>query len=355
MRRGAAGPEPVTAVVINRNGLRYLPRCVDALRASTHAPQRCLLVDDCSTDGSLRWLRANHPEFEAVALPRNAGPAQARNVGLERARTDLVLMLDCDAALHPEALSRLVRGLRAAGPGDCGPAVACPQVRLPIPPGTLQHGAGRCHFLGLSDLGGVRGDGPLSAFGSTALLFDKARIPPQIRFDPGFWFYCEDTDLSLRLAAAGLKMVEVPEAVVYHGNERLLSEAAGSSRYPSDRMLYHSRNRRLILLRNFDWSTLLLTAPLQLLFECLTVLLAAREGVLGAYWKGVVSSARALPAALRARRGILRLKKVRDRDLLTGDALPIRLWTLRGPGARALASVLSLLCRLWWRAVRGLT
>jgi GT2 family glycosyltransferase len=350
MRRGSTGLEPVTAVVINHNGLRYLLRCVDALRASSHPLQRCLLVDDCSTDGSLRWMRTNHPEFETVALPRNAGPAQARNVGLERARTDLVLMLDCDAALHPEALSLLVCGLRAAGPG----AVACPQVRLPAPPGTLQHGAGRCHFLGLSDLGGVRGDGLLSAFGSTALLFDKARIPPQIRFDPGFWFYCEDTDLSLRLAAAGLKMVEVPEAVVYHGNERLLSEAAGSCRYPADRMLYHSRNRRLILLRNFDWSTLLLTAPLQLLFECLTVLLAIREGVLGAYWKGAVSSARALPEALRARRGILRLKKVRDRDLLTGDALPIRPWALRGAGARALASGFGLLCRLWWRAVREL-
>lgn len=69
-------------------------------------------VDDCSTDRTLavmRSVQAEFPQLELVAFPVNRGKRHGMAAGLERARGDILVFIDSDSQVEPEALRRLVR------------------------------------------------------------------------------------------------------------------------------------------------------------------------------------------------------------------------------------------------------
>ena len=77
-----------------------------------------IVVDDCSTDGSLTvvtdWLEKNETAFRDVLLIRhksNRGLPYARNTAFAHARTDFVFVLDADNLLYPRCLERLLGAL----------------------------------------------------------------------------------------------------------------------------------------------------------------------------------------------------------------------------------------------------
>jgi biofilm PGA synthesis N-glycosyltransferase PgaC len=68
-----------------------------------------IVIDDGSTDGtSAAALAAGHPWLRVLVQPENRGKAAALNRGLEEARRELVVTVDADCRLHPDALRFLV-------------------------------------------------------------------------------------------------------------------------------------------------------------------------------------------------------------------------------------------------------
>jgi len=90
-----------------REGLQSL------LQADFAQPYEVILVDDCSTDGSLaicREFSARHPQvFELIEFAANAGVSVARNAGLERARGRYLMFFDPDDILPAGTLDHLWR------------------------------------------------------------------------------------------------------------------------------------------------------------------------------------------------------------------------------------------------------
>ena len=74
-------------------------------------PYETILVDDCSTDGSLEICQeftSRYPEkFRLFESPANAGVSAARNVGLDNARGDYFMFVDPDDLLPLDALQSL--------------------------------------------------------------------------------------------------------------------------------------------------------------------------------------------------------------------------------------------------------
>jgi len=71
-----------------------------------------LLVDDASPDGA--WSRivelaARHPGVRGLRLSRNFGQHYAISAGIEAARGDAVVVMDCDLQDPPEAIPLLIR------------------------------------------------------------------------------------------------------------------------------------------------------------------------------------------------------------------------------------------------------
>ena len=81
------------AIVVNWNGRRYLPRCLEALRAQTVATA-VTVVDNASTDGSAESIRTHHPDVRLIALGENRGYAGGANIGLRATSGEYAMVLN---------------------------------------------------------------------------------------------------------------------------------------------------------------------------------------------------------------------------------------------------------------------
>ncbi|MBI5446360.1 MAG: glycosyltransferase family 2 protein [Deltaproteobacteria bacterium] len=106
-------PSVSIVVPVHDGGARFL-RCLENLRALRPPPLEVVVVADGDTDGSARV--AKEAGARVVRLPRAQGPAAARNRGAKEAGGEVLLFVDADVAVAPDAVS-LVAAAFGADPG----------------------------------------------------------------------------------------------------------------------------------------------------------------------------------------------------------------------------------------------
>ena len=99
-------PPLVSVIVPNYNYGRTLGMCLRAAQQQTYDPLEILVVDDCSTDNSLQVARSLG--VRVVSTPRNSGVAFARNLGAGHARGSILVFVDSDVAMRPDAVAQAV-------------------------------------------------------------------------------------------------------------------------------------------------------------------------------------------------------------------------------------------------------
>ncbi len=95
----------LSVIVPAYNGARVLPLSLSALARSTLSREQweLIVIDDASTDATT--LVGSQYADTVVRLPgKPHGPAYARNRGVEVARGDIVVFVDADVCVHPDAL-----------------------------------------------------------------------------------------------------------------------------------------------------------------------------------------------------------------------------------------------------------
>lgn len=98
-------PEPrVSVLVVNYNTRDDLARCLDHLAASRE-PVETLVLDNASVDGSVAV--AQRTGVRLFASPVNQGFAAGNNLLARRARCRLLLLLNPDAFVRPDTVTRL--------------------------------------------------------------------------------------------------------------------------------------------------------------------------------------------------------------------------------------------------------
>ena len=105
-------PPLVSVVIPAWNAAGFLRRAVVSALGQEKIPAvEILIVDDCSTDATVRVaeeLAARHPSVTLLRNAVNGGPARSRNAGLAAARGDWIAVLDADDAFLPGRLARLI-------------------------------------------------------------------------------------------------------------------------------------------------------------------------------------------------------------------------------------------------------
>ncbi|WP_281981260.1 glycosyltransferase family 2 protein [Thalassorhabdomicrobium marinisediminis] len=95
----------VTIVTPVYNCAEHVDSCIESVARQTGVTIEHILVDDASTDGSLRKIReeaAQRPHLKVIPLDENVGQARARNAGLDAASGAFILFLDADDMLHQD-------------------------------------------------------------------------------------------------------------------------------------------------------------------------------------------------------------------------------------------------------------
>lgn len=94
------------------NSEETLLRAVHGIQRQSYTNLQIILIDDGSTDGSLKMLEelaAGDSRIE-FATKENGGPSTARNLGLDMAKGEWIAFHDSDDWMEPYAVERLVDG-----------------------------------------------------------------------------------------------------------------------------------------------------------------------------------------------------------------------------------------------------
>src|SRR5262245_39368588 len=124
----------VAVLIVNWNGGDLLRRCLESLRRQRCRPDKIIIVDNASTDGSLQRVADLLGDVEVIRLPNNMGFARANNIGARAARRfDALALLNPDAFPDPGWLEALIEA--AANHPDV--AMFASQMRLAETPDRL--------------------------------------------------------------------------------------------------------------------------------------------------------------------------------------------------------------------------
>jgi GT2 family glycosyltransferase len=306
----------VAVVVPNRDGRRWLPGLLAALRAQARAPDRLVVVDDGSRDDSVAWLRGEG--VEVVERGVSGGFAAAVNAGLAAVGDcDAVALVNTDVELDPDWLARTAGVLEAV---PAAASVACKMVGMDDPgliddAGDALRRDGVCEQRGRGRRDDGRFDGPGEVWGACAgaALYRRAAVVQVGGFDESYGMYLEDVDLALRLRLAGWTCRYEP-AVARHAG-------AGSE---SAVGFFVARNTLLLAARWFP----LRWAPYVAYRQASWLADAARRGprALAEHLRGLAAALPRLPAVWRARHGAGGTQRA-----AMERAVPARPW--RGPAA----------------------
>ena len=95
---------------------KYLPRCLDSILNQTFEDFELILVNDGSTDGSLRILRQYEQKDRRVLVldNKNSGVSAARNSGLKVASGKYVGIIDSDDWIDSDMYEKMIESLEAS-------------------------------------------------------------------------------------------------------------------------------------------------------------------------------------------------------------------------------------------------
>ena len=223
MRRDA---EPqVAVVVLSWNGRDDTLACLESLERVRWERLNVIVVDNGSTDGTLDAVRAAFPQVATIRSEENLGFAGGNNLGIRaalEAGADYVLILNNDTIVDPDAVASLMA--EAQRRPDAG--ALCPLIHYVDPPDRIWYAGarfdpraihnGRHTGYGELDVGQYHSVREIGRATGAAMLVPREVIDRVGCFDDRLFVQVEDVEWSLRMRAAGYRILFVPGAVIAH-------------------------------------------------------------------------------------------------------------------------------------------
>ncbi|MCK9900288.1 glycosyltransferase family 2 protein [Frankia sp. Cpl3] len=224
----------VSILVVSYNTADLTVRCLEsAVATSIGVSTEIIVVDNASTDGSAAVIRDRFPGVDLVEQDVNLGFGRAVNLAAFRAKGEYLLLLNPDAVVLDNAVAEILDFARRRPNGGVYGG------RTLRPDGTVDPSSCwgapslwsfACFGLGLSTLfrrsrlfdpeslgrwprDTVREVGVVTG---CLLLVRRDLFERLGGFDPRFFMYGEDTDLSMRVRSAGYRPVVTPAAAIVH-------------------------------------------------------------------------------------------------------------------------------------------
>ena len=253
-------PSPlVSVVIVNWNGKKLLADCLQSLSQQRFGDFEVVVVDNGSRDGSVEYLRREHPGVVLVSLETNTGFAGGCNAGIRVSSGAYIALLNNDTRADPDWLSSLI----AAAEADPRSGMWASKILTYDDPGVIDNVGLLLYRDGLA-----RGRGRLERdegqydrqeevlFPSgCAGLYRRSMLDEIGLLDEDFFAYADDVDLGLRARLAGWRCVYVPSARVYH------RYSSSSSTYSPLKAFLVERNRIWVLLKYYP-AELIMVSPL---------------------------------------------------------------------------------------------
>lgn len=296
----------VSVIVLAYGEEPWLAQSVNSALSSEGVDLEVIVVDNGSDPASLDAVR-NLPGVTVVSPGRNLGFAGGVNYGVDHSHGDVIVMLNSDAHVAPDALAQLAARVRAHD------GIAGALVLLDDEPDTINSAGNPLHVLGLSWAGRMGRPaaeaadvGEVASASGACLALTRALWDRLDGFGEEYFAYLEDMDLCWRTHQLGLPVVVLGTAHCWHHYEYGRTELKN---------FLLERNRLMFLVTNHEASTLTALALPLVALEGAMLALAASQGWAShkvAGWRWLATH---LPQLRERRRRVQSARLVRDGDL----------------------------------------
>lgn len=251
--------QKVAVVILNWNGKSWLEKFLPEVVARTPEGE-VIVADNASTDDSIAYLKTLFPDIRIVQNEENGGFAKGYNDALRHIEADFYVLLNSDVEVSENWLPPLVKCM------EDPEVVACqPKIRSYHQQEYFEYAGAAGGFMDKNYYPFCRGrifdelekdigqyDQSIEVFWASGacMLIRADKFHEAGGFDEDFFAHMEEIDLCWRLKRQGMKIMVVPESVVYH-------VGGGTLDYTSPRKVYlNFRNNLLMIVKNHDgWLT----------------------------------------------------------------------------------------------------
>lgn len=102
----------VSIIIVNFNGLRFLPGLLSSLSIQSYPRFEIVFVDNASSDNSVSFVRNHFPATRVIESRQNLGFAGGNNLGMQAARGELIALINNDTVVDENWLLRLVEEIQ---------------------------------------------------------------------------------------------------------------------------------------------------------------------------------------------------------------------------------------------------
>ena len=227
----------LSIVIVNYNVKYFLEQCLDSVfRAIKNIDAEVLVVDNCSSDDSMTYLKPRFPQVAFIENCENLGFSKANNQAIKIAAGEYILLLNPDTVVGESTLSNVCEFMNktpeAGGIGVKmldGFGCFLPESKRGFPTPWRSF----CKLTGLSALfpysktfGGYHMRyldenkiNKVEVLAGAFMLLRKIALEKSGLLDEHFFMYGEDIDLSYRISNNGYENYYLPEPIIHYKGE----------------------------------------------------------------------------------------------------------------------------------------
>ena len=247
----------LAVIILNWNGRKLLEQFLPvASRYSITEDADLIVADNGSTDDSVKWVKAHHPEVKVLSFSENYGFAEGYNKAIAQTQYKYTILLNSDVEVTEGWTRPLLDFMRRNGDvGALQPKIRSWKERTKFEYAGAAGGyldkmgypycRGRLFDSIEEDRGQYDGKVVDICWASGAALMVRTDIYQKVGgLDARFFAHMEEIDLCCRIHAAGYRVVVVPDAMVFHVGGASLSQGNPKKTY------LNFRNNLLLLHKN---------------------------------------------------------------------------------------------------------
>lgn len=249
----------VSVIILNFNGVPFLENCLRSVLNQTYFNLEIIVVDNCSTDGSVVLLEAKFTQVKLIKSNKNLGFAAGNNLGITESKGEYIILLNNDTEAEPDWAEELVKASQSAPEiGMCASKVKYLQEKHTL------NSTGVILYPDLTAINRGIGERDLGQYDSltsvfcpygAVALYRKAMLDQIGLLDEDYFMFREEDELGWRANLTGWKCIYVPTAVVYH--YRSAATKVGSP----FKLYYGERNRLYTCFKYLPLGSLIKTLP----------------------------------------------------------------------------------------------
>lgn len=316
---------PLVSIIIPHwNGIDVIAECLKSIQNSTYPNYEIIVVDNDSSDDSVKHIKTNFPDVRLLENSKNEGYAGGCNRGAEIAKGKYLLFLNNDTIQDKKWIEPLVDRLEK----DDNIASVQPKILNYYDKKLFDYAGGAGGKMDVLGFPFARGrifnereidekqyDSAEEIFWSsgTAFLVRKSAIEKVGKFDEMFFAHMEEIDLCWRFYLAGYSVYAEPKSIIYHKN------AVSLPMYSEEKYYLNHRNSLIMLFANYTVPLSVYLIPFRWALDVIAMLYAFLYGD----WKHIKAINRAHfwiathPIKIYDKRKMLKpIRKVKDRDVM---------------------------------------